>query len=163
MTNPYQQQFFPNYNIPSYGMAYQQQKAAEQQPMFQQSVNMPQQQVPQGLNGRVVANVDSIGANDVPMDGTVAIFPLSDMSQIIVKTWQADGNIHTTRYKPILDDVNTQANTLSNNAEKLKIGLSEDVRTALDTIENKLDSLIASTSKTAGKRITVPKRESDCE
>lgn len=33
-----------------------------------------------GISGRVVPNPQSIAANGVPMDGSVAFFPMQDMS-----------------------------------------------------------------------------------
>ena len=41
----------------------------------------------QGLSGKVVDAVEQITANDVPMDGSFAIFPKKDMSEIYLKSW----------------------------------------------------------------------------
>ena len=53
----------------------------QNQPLFNQQQSIqPQQQA--GLNGKVVQAVEQITANDVPMDGSVAVFPKQDMSEI---------------------------------------------------------------------------------
>lgn len=68
-----------------------------QQPNFQPSFQMPQQQ---GINGRVVNNVDEIFPNEVPTNGSVAFFPNSNGSEIYAKAWNPDGKITTIRYVP---------------------------------------------------------------
>lgn len=71
----------------------------QNQPLFNQQQNIqPQQQA--GLNGKVVQAVEQITANDVPMDGSIAVFPKQDMSEIYTKSWNADGTIRTIVYKP---------------------------------------------------------------
>ena len=54
-----------------------------QQSLQAQQPQQPQQQfqqMPMGISGRVVPNAEAIAANDVPMDGSVAFFPMQDMS-----------------------------------------------------------------------------------
>lgn len=61
----------------------------------------PQPAVPArqpGIAGRAVGSVSEITVQDVPTDGTVAWFPLSDGSAVIGKRWTPDGNILTMRY-----------------------------------------------------------------
>lgn len=41
----------------------------------------------QTIFGKVVQNESQITPNDVPMDGTIAMFPLQDFSKIIAKQW----------------------------------------------------------------------------
>lgn len=55
---------------------------------------------PSSVPGRVVNHPQEIRPNEVPMDGTVAMFPLSDYSCIYLKAWGADGNIQTLRFIP---------------------------------------------------------------
>ena len=47
------------------------------------------------------------------MDGSTAIFPLSDWSQIIVKTWNTNGTIGTITYVPSIqsekEDISTES------------------------------------------------------
>ena len=54
---------------------------------FQQPEPQIQQMQPQflGIQGKVVQSESAIMANDVPMDGSVAFFPMQDMSAIVAK------------------------------------------------------------------------------
>ena len=67
--------------------------------------NMPntyqQNQIVQGINGKIIAEMSQITANDVPMDGSVAFFPKQDLSEVYAKSWNADGTIRTVTYKPV--------------------------------------------------------------
>ncbi|MBS5133075.1 MAG: hypothetical protein KHY96_07950 [Lachnospiraceae bacterium] len=92
-------QYYPQMN--NYGQRYNTQQpymdrlAGLQQ--YQQALQQPQmqrqtQQMPLGLNGKMVDVVDQITANDVPMDGSVAIFPKKDMSEISYKIMDTKWN-----------------------------------------------------------------------
>lgn len=123
--NPYQQ--FGGYN-PMLNAQQRMQQLEQQYPQFsQQNLQMQQlqqiqQNAPQILNGKIVSDAESIIPNDVPMDGSMALFPKQDMSEIYGKSWNANGTIKTVIYRPITDDsTNNQSNT-----EKAQIGLSED-------------------------------------
>lgn len=61
------------------------------------------QQNMMGIAGRCVADFSEITASEIPMDGRSAIFPKSDMSEIVVKNWASDGTIRTTAFKPVLN------------------------------------------------------------
>lgn len=50
------------------------------------------------FGGRVVASPDEIQVQEVPTDGTMALFLLSDGSGVIGKRWAPDGSIQTTRF-----------------------------------------------------------------
>lgn len=66
------------------------------QPQYQQ---MPARMVPQ-ISGRVVNSLDDITVQEVPTDGTMALFPSADGSCIYSKRWTPDGNISTMRFVP---------------------------------------------------------------
>lgn len=53
-----------------------------------------------GLQGRFVTNGEEITPQEVPMDGSVGLFPQNDYSCIYAKQWTKDGNIQTVRYVP---------------------------------------------------------------
>lgn len=82
----------------------------------------------QVLPGRVVGNVDEITPQEVPMDGSVSLFPQSDYSCIYAKTWTKEGTIATVRYVP---------EQPQENGEPKKSPLEE----RLDRIEKQLESL----------------------
>lgn len=119
--NPYylqqNQQSYPQYYNP---LAQAQNRAID----YQQ--NMPntyqQNQIVQGINGKIIAEMSQITANDVPMDGSVAFFPKQDLSEVYAKSWNADGTIRTVTYKPVLDN---EPKT-SSEPEKLKCDLSDE-------------------------------------
>lgn len=166
--NPYQSM---NYNIqpayPQYGYNPYFQQPRMQQPQIEQvqPVNQFQQQMPRGVNGRVVQSAEMITANDVPMDGSAAFFPMQDMSAILAKSWNADGTIKTVIFKPINETV--PQNEIQNK-ENLKIDLSEGAIAAFmdrfDELSERLEQLELSLNKTASKSSTQStKRKADAE
>ena len=129
-----------------YPYQYQQPRCdlQQNQPLFNQQQSIqPQQQV--GLNGKVVQAVEQITANDVPMDGSVAVFPKQDMSEIYTKSWNADGTIRTIVYKPYTVSQPNAANS-SADMSKMKMGLSDEATEAFmarfDSLEKKFDELM---------------------
>lgn len=132
--NPYQIPQANNY-MPQYQTYQQAYNPIQNIQRFQQ----PQQfeQIQQGIFGKVVQSQDSIVANDVPMNGAVAFFPKSDLSEIYAKQWSADGTISTMVFKPVQND---NFNKLSQDTEKLKIGLSDE---ATEVFEKHFDTLFS--------------------
>lgn len=143
MSNP--QPYTPMYGYNPYmNMARQQVQQPVQMPVEQPQA-VQQQPIQQGMFGKIIQMPENITANDVPMDGTPAVFPLQDFSKIIVKRWDANGFIQTTAYTPILGTQNQQAVNCATDGEKFKIDVSEDVREVFETrfnaLENKIDEL----------------------
>lgn len=147
INNPYQQQmtYTPGYNAYPYNPM---QRFQEQQLPQQTVQQMPQQQnlqIQAGINGRMVAAVEQIAANDVPMDGSVAFFPKQDLTEIYAKQRGADGSIKTVVYKPYTEPKNSQGINNIENAENLKIDLSDESTAVFmrkfDEIFNKFDEL----------------------
>lgn len=148
INNPYQQQtmtYTPGYNAYPYNpMQRFQEQQLPQQPVQQ----IPQQQnlqIQAGIKGRMVAAVEQIAANDVPMDGSVAFFPKQDLTEIYAKQWGADGSIKTVVYKPYTESKNNQGINNTENIENLKIDLSDESTAVFmqkfDEIFNKFDEL----------------------
>lgn len=136
--NPYQ---MPQVN--SYVPQYQSYQPAYNPMQNIQRFQQPQpDQMQQGIFGKVVQSQDSIVANDVPMNGAVAFFPKSDLSEIYAKQWSADGTISTMVFKPIQND---NPNKLSQDTERLKIGLSDEATEIFnkhfDTLFSKMEEL----------------------
>lgn len=129
--NPYylqqNQQSYPQYYNP---LAQVQNRAMD----YQQNVNYQQNQIVQGINGKMIAELNQITANDVPMDGSVAFFPKQDLSEVYAKSWNADGTIRTVTYKPVLDNEPKTAT----GPEKLKCDLSEE---SAQNIMNKFEEI----------------------
>lgn len=162
MYQPYSQQtMYGQYNS-YYPYQYQQPRydLQQNQPLFNQQQSIqPQQQT--GLNGKVVQAVEQITANDVPMDGSVAVFPKQDMSEIYTKSWNADGTIRTIVYKPYTASQPNVANS-SDDMSKMKMGLSDEATEAFmarfDSLEKKFDELMP---KIAPKRSGGLKKEAN--
>ena len=95
----------PNFMGPNYGMygpanAFQQQaryqpdpqQYTQPQPIYKQSV---------GLQGKSVDSIDVVKAMDIPLDGSISYFPLTDGTAIVTKQLQMDGSSKTIVYKPV--------------------------------------------------------------
>lgn len=52
------------------------------------------------IPGKVVGQLNDIAPSDVPMDGSISIFPMQDESCILAKSWSTDGTIRTIKYVP---------------------------------------------------------------
>ena len=76
------------------------------QQMVPQSYVPPVQQATSllGLSGKVVDSMDVVKAMDIPLDGSVSYFPLSDGSSIITKKLQSDGTSKTSIYKLVEEE-----------------------------------------------------------
>lgn len=111
---------------------------------MQQSMQQPPAQI-SGLNGRVVEVAENILASDVPMDGSFAIFPKRDLSEVYVKYWTGEGKIATISFKPILEaqaDISPTDNTLLRFDELSNVlgGLYDKV----DSLSNRIDEVLKS-------------------
>lgn len=65
---------------------------------YNSGINMNYQRL--SIPGRPVNNLDEITPQEVPMDGSVSLFPQNDYSAIYAKTWTKDGTIATVKYIP---------------------------------------------------------------
>ena len=61
----------------------------------------PQYVKPNGLLGKQVDSIDVVRATEVPLDGSVSFFPLTDGSAIVTKQLQIDGTSKIVIFKPI--------------------------------------------------------------
>ena len=160
--NPYLQQ-----NQQRYGTPYQQpvqQMQAQQQPVYNQMQQVPQQiQQPQ-LIGHIVDSQEMIQASDVPMNAPYALFPKNDLSEIYLKSWTANGTIQTIVFKPVQ---NQQTENLPSSQSEMKIGLSDDATETFmkrfDELGRKLDELESSMSNSKPKTRSTVKKDGDGE
>ena len=94
------------YNNYGFNPYYSQQKfqpmANQQPPQYMQPIQQPT--APIGLLGKIVDSIDVVKAMDIPLDGSISYFPLTDGSAIISKQLQNDGTSKTIVYKPIVED-----------------------------------------------------------
>ena len=66
-------------------------------PMQQSSLNMPKN----ALQGKQVDSLEVVKATDVPFDGSISYFPLTDNSAIITKQLLDNGSSKITIFKPV--------------------------------------------------------------
>lgn len=124
---------------------------------YQQSLQQPQipQNQPQGIIGRVVNDFNEITANDVPMNGVSAVFPKSDMSEIQLRTWAANGTIQTITYKPILEQNQAEGKNIpQNDFTALNEGINafrEEISERFDRLEKSMGGNSAKTTSRAKK------------
>ena len=163
INNPYQPQmmtYTPGYNPYQYNPV---QRFQEQQLPQQPVQQIPQQQnlqIQAGINGRMVAAVEQIAANDVPMDGSVAFFPKQDLTEIYAKQWGADGSIKTVVYKPYTEpkdnqtvnsmiDVENAKFTLSDESTQLFLNKFEELSEKIGQLEDRFDKSLGTQRKTS--------------
>lgn len=110
--NPYypQQKFQPQDTIP-------------QQPMLT-NFQQPMQKIG-GLLGKSVDNIDVVKATDIPLDGSISYFPLTDGSAIVSKQLQNDGTSKITIYKP----------TKEENNQAIQFATLEDIQDAISELD----------------------------
>ena len=76
------------------------QQAQQQAPIPRQNQYRPQN----SLQGKVVDSLDVVKATDIPYDGSVSYFPLTDSTAIITKQLQQDGTSKMVIYKPMIEN-----------------------------------------------------------
>ena len=117
-----------------YGNPFYNQTQQRYQPtMPQQSIqtsNYIQPVVPNmmqqvGLLGKPVESIDVVKAMDIPLDGSISYFPLSDGTAIVSKQLQTDGTSKITVYKPTNDS----------KEETIKFATFEDIQEAINDID----------------------------
>lgn len=98
-----------------------------QQPMPTQQYIPPMTTIQQNnLQGKIVDSVDVVKAMDIPLDGSVSYFPLTDGSAIISKQLQSDGTSRTIIYKP----------TENEKEKSVKYLTIDELETALNDLED---------------------------
>lgn len=90
---------------------YNQQSQQVQQ--FRQNQYKPQNSI--GLQGKVVDSLDVVKATDIPYDGSVSYFPLTDGTAIITKQLQQDGTSKVVIYKPMIDNEESKTKYITEN------------------------------------------------
>lgn len=152
-------QVFPNYsmsNMPQYipqGYNPPYMDRLSNLQAMQQQINPVMQQMPMGINGKIVDKLENITANDVPMDGSFAVFPKRDMSEIYIKYWTADGKIATIAFKP---NVDSTLSNLTENENKSEINaflaVLEGVSNKVDILSDKVEEILKQKSTLRAKK-----------
>ncbi len=116
------------YNNYGFNPYYSQQKfqpIANQQPQqYMQPIQPLNTQV--GLLGKIVDSIDVVKAVDIPLDGSISYFPLTDGSAIVTKQLQQDGTSKITIYEPKTQKEDMKFATIEDIDKRLeKLGFSE--------------------------------------
>lgn len=144
--------FYPNYNNPYYGSQTQPQMSRfqpieQQYPQYsQQPVSQPVYKQPTGLQGKSVDSLEVVKAMDIPLDGSISYFPLTDGSAIITKQLQPDGTSKTIIYKPIEGEVNEKLPkyvTLEELDEKIKNIDNKDLKDEIKNLKKQIKDITA--------------------
>lgn len=98
------------------------------------------------LLGKQVESIEVVRATEVPFDGSISYFPLSDASAIITKKIQADGTSKMVVYKPVVETEKEQVNyvTIDQLQDAIKgIDLSEigDLKNDIKDFDKRLKEL----------------------
>ena len=126
---------YNNYGFnPYYQQRFQQ---MPQQPVEQLSVNTAVQSRSL-LNGKSVDSLDVVKAMDIPLDGSISYFPLTDGSAIITKQLQMDGTSKTVVYKPI-EESNASKYLTFDDIEGIKKDY-EDLKKEIEVLQDKIKS-----------------------
>lgn len=92
----------------------QQQRPIQQQFDLQQPIQpyvtqtMPTMAKNNVIQGKSVDSIDVVKATEIPMDGSISYFPLSDGTAIVTKQLQMDGTSKITIYKPVEENEKEQ-------------------------------------------------------
>ena len=119
------------YNNYGYNPYYPQQQRfqnvdqSSQQPMMATYQPPIQLTKPTTLLGKAVESIDVVKATDIPLDGSISYFPLTDGSAIVSKQLQTDGTSKIVVYKPTQED----------KKEEIKYVTIDDLQEAINDID----------------------------
>lgn len=112
-----------------------------------QNMQMNQTQNPNQstIVGRSVGDFGEINANDVPMDGRMAVFLKNDRSEIQIREWNPNGQIVSTSYLPQIEEKDTKTSISPQDSQKSKFDAKTEVLEPLferlSRLEEKLDKM----------------------
>ena len=138
------------YNNYGYNPYYQQQQRMQgieqQQPIITAYQQPMQLTKPSSLLGKSVDNIDVVKATDIPLDGSISYFPLTDGSAIVSKQLQMDGTSKMVVYKPIKEDSDDSKKfvtfeEMQSELAKIDILDLEDLKDEIKEIKKQLKSM----------------------
>lgn len=139
---PYNQFYGPQFQPQMQRMQPQPQPQMQPEIQFNQQ---PMYRQPAGLQGKSVDNVEVVKATDIPLDGSISYFPLTDGSAIVTKQLQQDGTSKTTIYKPVNEEEEIKQGpvfiTLEEFNEKIKELSNNDFKDDLKSIKRQIKDL----------------------
>ena len=117
---------------PYFGQQIQPQMQRMQQPIPQQIMQQPVQPIQNiGLQGKSVDSIEVVKAMDIPLDGTISYFPLTNGTAIVTKQLQMDGTSKTVIYEPVKEE----------NKEEIQLDKNNELTEQIKLITQDNDSL----------------------
>lgn len=115
------------YNNYGFNPYYQPQRFTntEQQPVMTTYQAPMQMTKPTTLLGKAVESIDVVKATDIPLDGSISYFPLTDGTAIVSKQLQNDGTSKIIVYKPVKED----------KKEAIQFATLDDIQEAINDID----------------------------
>lgn len=135
-----------NYGYNPYGTYIPQRPLQQpiQQPV-EQPFNSVQTRSPLNvLNGKQVDSLEVVKAIDIPLDGSISYFPLTNGSAIVTKQLQQDGTSKITIYEPKTQKEDVKFATIDDVDKKLeKLDFSEidDLKDELSALKKELKDI----------------------
>lgn len=117
---------------------------------YNQNVPMQQQNTSQ-IFGRIVPSVDVIIPSEVPMDGSVSVFPKNDFSEIYLKSWNQNGTINTVIYKPETKVEDDSSNVTLDSLKEYMESFKQETLERFDRLENQKQNGNKTTTKIGEK------------
>lgn len=104
---------------------------------------------PSLINGRSVNSVEEITAGEVPLNGSLAVFPKTDGSMIYVKSTNGNGTIDTKYYIPAPEGF--VENPGSSTEESEPVISNQDILAAILNLQNQVDNIQTIVKNRPGK------------
>lgn len=139
--NQYGQNQMPRYNTQGvYGQV--------PQPTIQQTIQpmptyTPQTVAPivQGLQGKLVDSIDVVKGAEIPLDGSVSYFALTDGTAIVTKQLQNDGSSKIIVYKPVENPIEEVKQPSYITSEELELKMKDFNTKEIKDIKDELKSI----------------------
>ena len=136
MFNNYNPYYYYNPQMKQYDSQQYGQFNNQQQTQQTQTQQQIYRQPTIGLQGKSVDSIDVVKAMDIPLDGSISYFPLTDGTAILTKQLQSDGTSKTIIYKPV-ENTNKSNNYVTTDIlkEELKNVNSKDIKEIKEEIK----------------------------
>lgn len=135
---------YNNYGFNPYYQSQQRFIGTEQQPMMTTYQPPVQLTKPNNLLGKSVDNIDVVKAMDIPLDGSISYFPLTDGSAIVSKQLQQDGTSKIVVYEPKIEKQNVKYATIDDidkKIEKLDFSEIDDLKEEINDLKKEFKEL----------------------
>ena len=119
---------FNNYGFNPYypqQQRFQNTEQGNQQPIITAYQQPMQLTKPNYLLGKSVDNIDIVKVTDIPLDGSISYFPLTDGSAIVSKQLQMDGTSKVVVYRPTEED----------KKDAVQFATLDDIQQAIDDLD----------------------------